>query len=338
MDRSERELKVSRFVVRDRVLNDYVREIVCRLAQAYCADVRTYIVRTAQFNASMAPNGMMQVWTGLLLRCGDEAQLAAILGHEIGHYLRRHTVALWRDARNKSDFGTFLGLGLAAAGLGMVGSLANLALVATTFGFSRDQEREADAIGLDLMTRAGYAPVAAAEVWDQLIREFAAGTAERSRQLLFATHPEPEERMGVLREAANKAGGTGGERGHERYLASLAGVRGMLVGDELALRQYGRSLLVFERLLAQWPDDGQLWFAKGEVHRLRSAEGDPAHALAAYERALTARNAPPETLRATMLVELKLGARDRAQAAFDAYVKAKPDAADADALRMLLAR
>jgi predicted Zn-dependent protease len=338
MDRAEQDLKVSRFVVRDAGLNEYVRDIVCRLAKDHCPDVRTYIVRTAQFNASMAPNGMMEVWTGLLLRCGDEAQLAAILGHEIGHYLRRHTVERWRDARNKSDFGAFVGLGLAVAGLGAFGSLAQLALLASSFGFSRDQEREADEIGLELMARAGYAPSAAAEVWEQLIAEYRAGTAERSRQLLFATHPEPEERMDTLREAAMKAGGDAGERGHERYLAKLAGARALLVGDELALRQYGRSELVFQRLLAQWPDDGQLWFAKGEVYRLRGEEGDADRARAAYARALETRNAPPETLRATMLVELKAGARDRAQAALDAYLKAKPDAADAEALKMLLSQ
>jgi len=338
MDRAERDLKVSRFVVRDAEVNAYVHDIVCRLAKDHCPDVRTYIVRTAHFNASMAPNGMMEVWTGLLLRCGDEAQLAAILGHELGHYLRSHTVERWRDARNKSDVGTFLTLGMAVAGLGAFGSLAQLALVASAFSFSRDQEREADEIGLELMAKAGYAPSAAAEVWDQLIAEFKAGTAERQRQLLFATHPEPEERMAALREAAMKAGGDAGERGHERYLAKLAGVRARLVGDELALRQYARSELVFQRLLAQFPDDGQLWFAKGEVYRLRGEEGDAPRALAAYARALETMSAPPEALRGTMLVELKTGARDRAQAAFDAYRKAKPEAADIEALRMLLSQ
>jgi len=338
MDRAERELKVSRFVIREAELNGYVRDVVCRLAKDHCPDVRTYIVRTAQFNASMAPNGMIQVWTGLLLRCGDEAQLAAILGHELGHYLRQHTVQRWRDARNKTDASTFLTLGLAVAGLGAVGSLAQLAAVASAFSFSRDQEREADEIGLELMAKAGYAPSAAAEVWDQLIAEFKASTAERSRQLLFATHPEPEERMATLREAAMKAGASAGERGHERYLAALGGVRTRLVADELALRQYGRSEIVFQRLLAQFPDDGQLWFGKGEVYRLRSEDGDAPRALAAYARALETPSAPPEAFRAIMLVELKAGARDRAQSAFDAYLKAKPDAADVEALRMLLSQ
>ncbi|MGH6690588.1 MAG: M48 family metalloprotease [Gammaproteobacteria bacterium] len=338
MDRAERNVRDSRFVVRDPGLNAYVHGIACRLAKDHCPDVRIYIVRTAQFNASMAPNGMMEVWTGLLLRCVDEAQLAAIVGHELGHYLRQHSVDRWRDARNKADFGAFLTLGLAIAGLGAVGSATNLALLASAFGFTRDQEREADEIGLGLMVKAGYAPVAAAEVWDQLIAEFKAGTAERSGALLFATHPEPEERLVKLRELAQQRGGEAGERGRAEYLARLAGVRARLVGDELALRQYGRSELVFDRLLAQSPDDGQLWYAKGEVYRLRGGEEDAPRALTAYGKALGTKSAPPETYRSLMRIELKAGARDRAQAALDAYLKLKPDATDAEALRGLLSQ
>jgi predicted Zn-dependent protease len=336
MDRAERDLKASPFVVRDPEVTGYVRDILCRLAKDHCPDVRVYVIRTAQFNASMAPNGMMEVWTGLLLRCNDEAQVAAIIGHELGHYLRRHTVERWRDARSKADFGVFLSMGLAVAGLGAVGSLANLALIASAFAFSRDQEREADEIGLELMTKAGYTPVAAAEVWEQLIAEYKAGTAERSRQLLFATHPEPEERLVALREAAAKLDGKTGERAHERHLAKLAAIRARMIGDELALRQYGRSELVFDRLIAQAPDDGALWHAKGEVYRLRGEPGDGDRALEAYRKALETAAAPPETWRSVMLVELKAGAHDRARAAFDEYLRRKPGAADAEALRMLL--
>lgn len=82
LDTVERGLTTSEFVVRDPALNDYVRGVLCRtVGDARCAAIRLYIVRTAEFNATMAPNGMMTVYTGLLLRVRDEAQLAAILGH-----------------------------------------------------------------------------------------------------------------------------------------------------------------------------------------------------------------------------------------------------------------
>ena len=72
------------------------------------AHTQVHLVRTPLFNASMAPNGMMQVWTGLLLRVDDEAQLAAVLGHEFGHYLARHSTERLRDAKSRSAFGAFL--------------------------------------------------------------------------------------------------------------------------------------------------------------------------------------------------------------------------------------
>jgi predicted Zn-dependent protease len=338
MDRIERELKTSRFVVRDGELNAYVRNLACGLAKDYCPDLRVYLIRTAEFNASMAPNGMMEVWTGLLLRCNDEAQLAAIVGHELGHYLRQHTLARWRDARSKSDFGAFLGLGLAVGGLGAAGMAANMALLASAFSFTRDQEREADAIGMELMSRAGYAPIAASEVWSQIIAEYKAGTAARQRQLMFATHPEPEERMASLRKAAEAHGATAGERYRERYVAQLGPVRGRLIADELALRQYGRTEVVFERLLVQSPEDGTLWYAKGEVYRLRAGPGDLERARDAYGKAVQTANAPPETYRSIMLVELKGGSRERAQIALDEYLARKPEATDAESLRMLLAQ
>ncbi|HXZ96437.1 MAG TPA: M48 family metalloprotease [Burkholderiales bacterium] len=336
MDHAENDIKASRFLVRDSEVNNYIHSIVCNLANQYCPDVRSYVLRTPHFNASMAPNGMMQVWTGLLLRCRDEAQIAAILGHETGHYLRQHTVQVWRNVRSKSNFSAFLGLALGAAGVGILGSATDLALVASIYSFSRDQEREADEIGLHLMAKAGYAPSAAPEVWDQLLAEFKGSTAERDKSVLFATHPLPEERLATLKQQADALGGNNGARGKEAYNSKLAAIRPMLIADELALRQYGRSEIVFDRLLADSPNDGQLWYAKGELYRFRNGDGDAERALSAYARSLQSGNAPGEVHRSIMLEELRVGSRERAKEALDAYAKFKPDAADLEMLNSLL--
>jgi predicted Zn-dependent protease len=284
----------------------------------------------------MAPNGMMQVWTGLLLRCRDEAQVAAILGHETGHYLRRHTLERWRDVRSKTNFSAFLGLGLAAAGLGYLGAAADLALVASLFAFSRDQEREADEIGLNLMADAGYTPDAAPEVWEQLLAEFKGSTAQRDKSVLFATHPLPEERLATLRQRAAARGGESGERGQKTFRAKLATIRPMLVADELALRQYGRSEIVFDGLLAEDSSDGLFWYAKGEVYRLRNGDGDADRALSSYASAIRTGSSPAEVHRSIMLVELRIGSRERAHEAYNAYAKLRPDAPDLEMLHALL--
>lgn len=336
MERAERDLADSRFLLRERELNDYVRSIICRLSPDHCGDLRQYVVRTPLFNASMAPNGMMQVWTGLLLRCRDEAQLAAVIGHEMGHYLHRHTLQRYRDIRSKSDLSAFLGLGLAVGGVGWAASLSDLALLASIFAFNREQERQADAVGVELMAAAGYAPMAAAEVWDQLIEELKHSTGEQRNSLFFATHPEPDVRLGTIRRLAQERGGASGERGHASHLAGLRNVRGMLFDDELALRQYGRSEVVFDRLLAGADDDGHLWFAKGEIHRLRAGPEDADRALASYARAEQVGGAPPELYRSRGLVELNAGRADAARRAFATYLQARPDAGDRAMIRALM--
>ena len=133
MDREEARLRRSPFVVRDSQLSKYLQDLVCRLAGDHCPDIRVHVVRTPLFNATMAPNGMMQVWTGLLLRAENEAQLAAILGHEIGHYLERHTLERLRDMRSRAAFAQFMGL------FGVVGAIGQLGALAGAFAFSREE-------------------------------------------------------------------------------------------------------------------------------------------------------------------------------------------------------
>jgi len=114
--------------------------------------VRVHLVRTPLFNASMAPNGMMQVWSGLMLRVDNEAQLAAVLGHEIGHYLARHSVERLRDAKSRSAFGMFIGM------FGAVGAVGQLGLYAGMFAYSREHESQADSIGVLLMRKPATTP------------------------------------------------------------------------------------------------------------------------------------------------------------------------------------
>jgi predicted Zn-dependent protease len=281
---------------------------------------------------------MMQIWTGLLLRCRNEAQLAAVMGHEMGHYLRQHTLERFRDVRAKADFGAFLGLGLAVAGAGAVGTLAQLALLASIFSFSREQEREADAVGLDLMARAGFPPLEASRVWDQLIAERKASPVSQPRDIFFATHPAEDERAETLRGLAQASPTTVPATAANAlaYQARLASLRSTLMEDELRLQRYGRSEVVFDGLLSEAPIDGSIWFYKGELYRLRAAEGDAMRAEEAYSRALAAGTAPPEAYRSIGLVRRHAGDRSAADDAFKRYLALRPDAPDQAAIRALI--
>jgi predicted Zn-dependent protease len=329
MDREEQRLKRSPFLIRDRALNDYVKGIACRLAGEHCADLRIYLLRTPVFNATMAPNGMMQIWSGLLLRMSNEAQLAAIIGHEIGHYLARHSLERLRDAKNRSAFGQLLSIALSPAAVlgGAMSSLAQLAIETGAYAYGREHEREADRIGLELMTGAGYAPIEAAHVWSQLLEE-----VREEKSLLFATHPAAAERRQYLEQAANAFG----ERGAHAYQAALAPHRTMFLHDEILRRRFDETMVLLERMLRAAPGDGEVQFFKGETYRVRAEPGDFESALAAYRAARHLEGAPPELYRSMGLVLRRLGQANEASRAFRRYLELRPSAVDAELVRSYL--
>lgn len=343
MDREEARLKRSAFLIRDKGLNEYVRGIACRLAGDHCPDMRVYLVRTPVFNASMAPNGMMQVWSGLLLRTANEAQLAAVLGHEIGHYLSRHTLDRLRDVKSRAAFGQFLGIAFAAARLGGVGSIAQLGVLAGLFSYGREQETEADRIGLDLMTRAGYAPAEASTVWTQLLDEIKGDAVSKedyaSRSVLFASHPPIEERQRILAEAAAALGRPEASfLGAEPFGAALAPFRTLFFEDELRRRKYGETLVLLARMQKTPASDGELEFYRGEVHRMRNEKDDLDQALRAYRQAETMPGAPPELYRSEGFVLRQLKQEAQAGSAFRRYLELKPAAADAELIQTYVSK
>lgn len=322
MNRVENDIKRSRHLIRNPAWDAYLRDIMTRLSADFSNDMRIYLMRTPYFNATMAPNGMMQVWTGLLLRVDNEAELAAVLGHEMGHYMQRHSLAKLRDARARSDFATLLSVGLGAAG-----SLAGMAVMAGHFAFNREQEREADDIGLRLMTQAGYTPIAASEVWQQLSEEQKVDPNPKNESVMFATHPSNDERMNTLRTKAEESGAKG-EAFAERYRERIRGIRFMLLEDELRLRQYERSLVLLQRLQKEAPGDGELIYFEAEAYRLRDKDGDRTLAETTYERALLAPDAPPQAWRSLGLVQRRDGRQEAAQQSFRKYLDLRPDAED----------
>lgn len=321
MDREETKLRRSPFALRDAQLRAYVSEITCRLAGEHCPDVRVHLVRTPLFNASMAPNGMMQVWTGLLLRAENEAQLAAVLGHEIGHYLQRHSVDRLRDARTRSAFGQFLGL------FGIAGAIGQIGLLASMFAYSREQEREADRIGLTLMHKAGYATAEASAVWRNLRLELQARPDGESRNPLFATHPAPEERQEELAALAGEY--PGGETNEAQWQKSVRPFMREWLIEEVKRGQHEESLALLDRLVGKTPDRPEYLVARGETYRLRGAETDFDKAVADYQAAIALDGVPPETYRGLGMIQRQRKQLGEAKVNLLRYLELAPDAPDA---------
>lgn len=330
MDREEARLKRSPLTIKDKDLQGYLGGLVGRLAPSHSADIRVHAVRMPLFNAVMAPNGMMLVWSGLLLRAENEAQLVAVMGHELGHYLEKHSVEQLRAAKDRAVLGQLVGM------IGGIGSfVGQMGLLASAFAFSREHETRADRMGMTLMQQAGYDGREAARVWDNLLSEIKVTGGEEAgkRSDLFTTHPTTAGRRDELLKLA---GGKGGDDGAERFRQAIAPMRFGWIQDEIKRGQYEESQIVFDRLIKARADDAEALYARGEVYRLRDDAGDSARALADLERASRVASAPPETYRSLGLVHKQRNENVAALQSFQKYLAQAPEAPDAAMVRSYL--
>lgn len=330
MDREEGRLKRSPLTLHDPALQAYLNEILGRLAGEHAPDIRVHAVRMPHFNAMMAPNGMLLVWSGLLLRVENEAQLAAVLGHELGHYLERHTVEQLRAQKDTALLSQLVGL------IGGVGTfVGQIGLSASLFAFSREHESRADRMGVRLMQRAGYDARAAAAVWDNLLAEqkITGGQEAGQSNDIFATHPTTAGRRDELLALAGTAGGA---LGTETYREAIAPLRPGWIQDEIKRGQYEESLVLFQRLVAAEPEDAQALFARGEVRRLRDEPGDAERALADLAQASRLRAAPALAFRSLGLLHKQRQDNVAALQAFQSYLALAPQAPDAGLVRAYL--
>jgi predicted Zn-dependent protease len=342
-DEAERDFRTSDFVIRDAELNAYVRRVFCRLVgQDACAPVRIYIVRTPEFNASMAPNGMMVVNSGLFVRVRDEAQLAAILGHEYTHYRNRHSLREFRDVRTKAAVFAWLSITpIASYGAAAAVSVAQIGVAGSVMGFSRAMEREADAGSVPLLAQAGYDPTAASRIWGQLLGEMDATGAARGRKSrryreggLFASHPPSAERMADLAALAQRQGATTAETGRDAYARALAPWWTAFVDDQVKLNDFGGTDYLLTRLAADgWSAD--LLYARGELYRSRGRPDDLAQAATFYRQAIADGNAPAEAWRGLGLALLRGGDAQGGRTALRDYLARRPDAGDRAMIAML---
>ncbi len=336
-DKVEDAVRSSGRVVVDPTLNGYVRDVICRLAPQHCADIRFHIVRVPHMNASMAPNGYMEIWTGFLLRAQNEAQLAYVLGHELGHYLQRHSLKRWRDYRGKSSALSVLRVITGLAGVGYVGDISQLLAIGTLFKFSRDQEREADDIGFELMVSAGYDPNEAAGIWQRLSAEREAAD-EPDSLIFFATHPDTSERIATLNQRASTARVKGRNYvvNADQYFQVVQTYRAQWLRDELRLRQPQRSEVLLKNLLATGEKSPDVYYALGEVYRIRNDDGDIEKAIAQYRLAQLSDSPPPELYRSLGLCYQNSQRYSQARDAFRRYLELKPNASDKQMVESML--
>jgi predicted Zn-dependent protease len=328
-------------------LDAYIRGVVEKLIGRPAPDLRIYLLRDASPNAAMLPAGMMIVNTGLLARVREEAQLAAVLAHEAGHYFRKHSLDLYRVDRLK-----FARVTSATSALHSYDNshgawmLVNDAVMMSASRFSRDLESEADAYGLVLMSRAGYPPRAALTIWEQLIDERRASAAARQKRYRdgtnseLSTHPPTQVRMTNLADTANYLAAARQPQGgavHGEWAEVIRPYQAALLREQIYLDDPGASLYLLETQ-AKHGWTALLRFYEGEVYRLRNAKGDALKAASAYATAATLPDAPPEAWRAHGYALLKAGNQAAAREALNRFLAMNPEAADAAMIRFTLAQ
>jgi predicted Zn-dependent protease len=226
----------------DERLQQYVNEVGQRVAANSDRPDLTYtftVLDNEQLNAFADPGGYIYVFRGLLPYLSSEAELAATLGHEIGHVTARHSAHRQAGATAANVGATLIGILTGSPDLMNVAGMAGGVLVS---GYSREQESEADELGVKFISRAGYEPTAMAEslqkFWSQEQFELQKAREEDRNPSghggMLASHPETDKRIRELRELVSKTASSTGEQRPANRDVYLANIDGLAFGTSAA--------------------------------------------------------------------------------------------------------
>lgn len=269
-------------------LSEYVNEVGQRLVSVSHRPQLPFefvVVNNSVPNAWALPGGKIGINRGLLVELESEAELAAVLGHEVVHATARHSA-------QRIERGLMMQAGIAAIGIGTDSdsavTAAAIGSVLLTQHYSRDAEFEADRYGMQYMQRAGYNPHAAVDLQQTFVR-LSEDEARNWLNGLFASHPPSQERVEANRRYADELGGDG-DYGRQRYQETIA--RLLESRDAYAAFDDGREALsdgdtdtaleLARKALAAEPNEALFHGLQADALRLRQ---DHRSALQHYQRA-----------------------------------------------------
>lgn len=189
-----KELEAAVTLVQDPVITEYVNRVGQNIVRNSDAKVpfTIKVIDSEEINAVSLPGGFFYVNTGLILAADEEAELAAVMAHEIAHVTARHGA----EQQQKASLINIAAIPLMIFGGGIPGMIlqqaAQIGVPLTFLHFSRSHEEEADWLGLQYMYTAGYDPGASVSFFEKLqARE----SAKRKVSGLFSSHPQTEDRV-----------------------------------------------------------------------------------------------------------------------------------------------
>jgi beta-barrel assembly-enhancing protease len=192
-------------IVQDPEINRYINVLgdsIARLTNRRDLDWQFFIVDSKEVNAFAVPGGFVYVNRGLIERADQMDELAGVLGHEIGHVVRRHTVKQMEKAQGANVGVTLACVLTSICNSQIAGAAINVVGGAVFARFSRQDEAEADQEGFNNVVRAGISPVGMVTMFRKLIDERKArpGAVES----MFLTHPLEEDRIQSVQAVINQ--------------------------------------------------------------------------------------------------------------------------------------
>lgn len=223
----------------DPAMNRYIADIGRQVASASEMSGLPYtftVLNSPIVNAMALPGGHIYITRGLIALANNEAELAGVLAHEVGHVNARHTAERYSQAMLANIGLTALGIAGSMAGIGAVADVAQFGASAYLQGFSRDQELEADTLGVRYMTKAGYDNAAMVKFLGTLRRHDIVNAHMNGQPdstvdefNMMATHPRAADRVERAVQTVQAVAVHNPKVGRAEYLAKVGG---LIFGDD----------------------------------------------------------------------------------------------------------
>jgi len=334
-------LDKSNYIYEDPTLTAYVNEVAQNIIPENIKGkgliFQIKIIKNPLLNAFAYPNGVIYVHTGLLSKMENEAQLAALLGHEMTHVTHRHAIENFRSVKNTTA--VFATIQMASVPFGAYGSLANVlgavGATAAITGYSRELETEADRVGLELLVKAGYDPQEAPRLFIYLKKDVE--EQKIKEPFFFGTHPRLQERIDnySLYIKTNYAD-VKGIKNTQKFMQIISP---LLIDNamlDLSMGRFGSAQNGIERFLQTDFQNARAHYCLGELFRQRNEEADGEKAIKEYGLSVTYDPSYPDPHKGAGLIYYKQGLKQAAKAEFEKYLFLSPNADDAGYIKKYL--
>jgi beta-barrel assembly-enhancing protease len=341
VEKEEKALDSSGLLYQDPELEDYLNRIVKKL-QAYSIapefHFQVKVLKDPHLNAFAYPNGVIYLHSGILSCMDNEAQVAALLSHEMTHCTHRHSLRVIRSISDRPAYITAIQETLAkismvqevARVLGVAGSMAAVT------GYTRELETEADLVGLDLMAKANYDAKETLKLFDHLKQEI---ESEGDKEpFFFGTHPNVEQRIDNaskwLAEATTEK--TGSVKNAEEFQRRIQEMILANVRLDLSLGRFEIARKTVGKYLQTRSDDARAYFLYGEILRQRGRPDDAKTAADYFKKSIALDPSLPDPHKAMGLILYKKGEKHLAKKYFESCLRLSPNDSDSAYIRRYL--